>query len=639
VLTALGVKRIAILIAVVVAAGMSAIAAATLVIPVATVSEAVKSEIRAVTGLDPILRGPVSMSMFPAPTVRFSDVVLGEPVEGETAFTVEQLTANLRVMPLLAGRIEIADVGLTKPRIAVTVDSDGRTNWSPLVDILARALKPNARRDEQVLSFTEIRINDGVVAVRNPGRNVSETLEGVELSLAWPSIAKSFAATGHFIWHNETVEASLAIVDFPAALAGDVSGLKFRANAGPLKAGFDGSMSYAPSLKIDGTLAADAASLRDALQWSGERSLPVGGLGRFALKAHAAVSGGTIALSNLNAELDGNVGEGVVSYATTGRQMLQGTLAVEKLDLRPYVSAFRLIADNTRDWDRRSFMLDWFNGWDADLRLSAASVQFAHAELGRTAIAANMRSGRLVVTIGESQAFNGLITGSIAVTKAKSGAEIKSQMQFADVNLEKCLGELFGIRRLEGAGNLSFAIESTGLNVQELAGNLGGTIQVTAKQGMLNGLNVEQLMRRLQRSPLSGNGDFRSGRTPFDRLNVGLRIAQGLATVEDVRLEGPSVRLALAGTTSIPGRELDLTGTANLIGTAATDPNVSFELPFVVQGPWDNPMILPDPSTLIQKSRVTGPLLDALQDRKTRDAVRSAIERLTGSAPPDRVPR
>ena len=145
---------------------------------------------------------------------------------------------------------------------------------------------------------------------------------------------------------------------------------------------------------IGNTAEAVTASLRDALQWSGERSLPVGGLGRFALKAHAAVSGGTIALSNLNAELDGNVGEGVVSYATTGRQMLQGTLAVEKLDLRPYVSAFRLIADNTRDWDRRSFVLDWFNGWDADLRLSAASVQFAHAELGRTAIAANTTKAR-----------------------------------------------------------------------------------------------------------------------------------------------------------------------------------------------------------------------------------------------------
>ena len=57
--TAISLKRIAILIAVVVAAAVSAIAAATLMIPVDTVREAVKSEIRAVTGLDPVLRGPV----------------------------------------------------------------------------------------------------------------------------------------------------------------------------------------------------------------------------------------------------------------------------------------------------------------------------------------------------------------------------------------------------------------------------------------------------------------------------------------------------------------------------------------------------------------------------------------------------
>jgi len=276
VFTAIGVKRIAIFIAILVAAGVSVIAAMTLVIPVDMVREAVKNEIRAVTGLDPVLRGPVSMSMFPAPTVNFSDVVLGEPVEGETAFTVDQLTADLRLMPLLAGRIEIADISLTRPHIAVTVNPDGRTNWSPLVDILARALKPNAKRDERVLSFSEIRINDGVVAVRNPSRNVEEMLDGVELSLAWPSIAKSFAASGRFVWHNETVETNVTIANFPAALAGDNSGLKFRATTGAFKTAFDGTMSYRPSLKIDGTLAADGPSLRDALRWLGERSLPPG---------------------------------------------------------------------------------------------------------------------------------------------------------------------------------------------------------------------------------------------------------------------------------------------------------------------------------------------------------------------------
>jgi AsmA protein len=49
-----------------------------------------------------------------------------------------------------------------------------------------------------------------------------------------------------------------------------------------------------------------------------------------------------------------------------------------------------------------------------------------------------------------------------------------------------------------------------------------------------------------------------------------------------------------------------------------------------VQGPWDDPLIFPDPESLIRRSQAAGPLLDAVKDRKTRDAVRSVIERLTG---------
>jgi AsmA protein len=623
-------KRIAILAAALIAAGTTVIAAATRVSAVDTVRDAVESEIKAVTGLDLAMRGPISVSTFPVPSVEFSDVVLGRAADGEAALAAKQLTVNLRLVPLLTGRIEIADISLVKPHIAVRVDPDGHTNWSPLIDILARALKPNAGRDERVLSFSEIGIKDGVVALSVPDRDVRETLTGVELSLAWPSIAKSFAATGHFTWHDEIVDASLAIANFSGALAGDDSGLKFRMNAGPLKAAFDGAMSYRPSLKIDGTLAADTASLREALRWSGGRALPSGGLGRFALKARAGVNGRAISLSDLNVELDGNVAEGVLSYATTGRQILQGTLAVEKLDLRPYVSAFRLIADNARDWDRRSLKLDWFDGWDADVRLSAARVQLAQAELGRTAVAATMRSGRLLVTIGESQAFDGVVTGTIAVAKSEAGAEFGSQMQFSNVDLEKCLGQLFGVNRIEGSGGMSFSVDSTGRNVQELAGNLNGAVQVSAKQGALSGWNVEEMMRRLQRSPLSAGGDLRNGRTPFEKLNIRLRIVRGLATIEDVALEGPSVRLAVTGTTSIPDREFNLSGTANLIGSPASDANPLLELPFAVKGQWENPSIVPDTRTLLQRSPAVRSLLDA-QDKKTRDEIQDIMNRLTKS--------
>jgi AsmA protein len=419
--------------------------------------------------------------------------------------------------------------------------------------------------------------------------------------------------------------------DFAAALAGERSGLKLRVSGTPLKLAFDGNWSTQPTLKIDGTLAADATSLRDTLRWSGLRALTGGGFGRFALKAKTNVSGGTIALSAVNVELDGNVAEGVFTFATDGRQTLQGTLAANDLDLTPYISTVRLLTANERDWNRLPLALDDLTGFDLDLRLSAAHITVATAKFGRTAIATNLRGGKLAITIGESQAFGGILRGSMALASSDTGADFKSQLQLTDVDLESSLGEILHFRRIEGRGDMAIELDATGNSVLALTRSLNGAASVIGRQGALVGLNVEQLLRRLERRPLSGGGDFRNGRTPFEKLTVNLTIKLGTVTVDDVKLEGSKVRLGLAGTASIPGREFDLRGVAAL-ANAAGDTTPAFELPFVVQGPWDDPIMLPDTQALIQRSPVASPLLNSVKNRNTRDTVRSAIERLTGGA-------
>src|SRR4029453_684503 len=134
------------------------------------------------------------------------------------------------------------------------------------------------------------------------------------------------------------------------------------------------------------------------------------------------------------------------------------------------------------------------------------------------------------------------------------GADIKSQLQFAEVDLESCLGELFGIRKLEGKGNLSLSVEATGDSVMALTRTLSGSAELTGRQGAIAGFNVEQLLKRLEQRPLSIGGDFRRGRTPFDKLNATAKIAQGTASIEDVRIEGGAIRLTLGGPASIPAR-------------------------------------------------------------------------------------
>ncbi len=399
---------------------------------------AVEAQIRAVTGLDLVVKGTIDVSVFPGSYVSFHDVGLKGGAASDPALAVDVLTANLRLLPLLLRRFEIADVMMLRPHIHVVRDADGASNWTPFIDTIARTMKPGA--DNQV-SFSEIRIQDGVLNYEDAANHLSEMLDDIDLSLAWPSISRSFAATGQFDWRGERVDGSVSASDFVAALSGDRSGVKARLASAPLKLAFDGTVANRTSMMMEGTLTIDSPSLRNALRWTGQPPPGSGGFGRFALKARANVVGASIALTNVNVELDGNFAEGVMTYANNGRQTLQATLAAGNLDFTPYISTFRLLASGARDWNRQLFDL---NSVDAV-------------------------------------------------------ADVKAQFQFTDVDLQSCASELFGITKLSGRGNLNVSLVASGASPFGLAQSLDGTATLTGHDGAISGFNVEQLLRRARR--------------------------------------------------------------------------------------------------------------------------------------------
>jgi AsmA protein len=587
--------------------------------------QAVEAQIRTVTGLDLVVNGSIEVSVFPGSYVSFHDVGLKGGGDVDPALAVDVLTANLRLLPLLLQRFEIADVMLLRPHIRVIRGPGGINNWTPFIEALARTMRPGA---DTPLSFSEIRVQDGVLAYQ--GNHLSETVEGIDLSLAWPSISRSFAATGQFNWRGERIDGSISVSDFIAALSGERSGLKARIAGAPLKLAFDGAVANRTSLMMEGTLTADSASLRNALTWVGQGPLGAGGFGRFAMKARANVVGASIALTNVNIELDGNVAEGVMTYSNNGRQTLQATLAAGALDFTPYVSTVRLLASGAHDWNRQLFDLHSLSTTDLDMRLSAARITVGSSTLGRTALGANLRGGALALSVGEAQMYGGIVKGQLGIAHSEAVADVKAQFQFNDVDLQACASDMFGVSRLTGRGNLSIALEASGSSPFGLAQSLDGTATLTGHDGAIGGFNAEGLLRRLGRGSLSGAGagSIRNGQTPYDNLTISVRFADGIATAEDVRVEGPATRLTLTGTASVPQREYDMKGVASL--TSGPNAASAFDLPFVVQGPWDDPLIFPEPESLLRHSPASAPLLDAVKDRKTRDQLRSMYERFTG---------
>jgi AsmA protein len=617
-----GIKRVGLAVASLLGAGLALLLILSVVIPADTVRDAVKAQIKEVTGLDPTLRGDVSVSLFPTGSVRFNDVSLGDST-GAPALSAQQLVVRLRFFSFMFGRIEIADVTLVRPTIMIAFAADGSSNWAGHIETLAQALTPSP---ERIKTFSEIHISEGTAIIRDEAYRIVETLTNVEFALAWPSISRTFAATGQFTWNGQPFDGSLSLSDFLAALSGERTGLKVRLTGAPLKFAFDGNLSHRPTLRIEGVVAADSPSLRETMRWATDRSMSGSAFQRFALKAQTSVVGRNIALSKVNVELDGNSGEGVLTYVADGRRTLQGTLAVERLNLTPYLSAFRLL-DSERSWSRMPLELDALGGIDVDLRISAARVSLDGFNLGQTAATANLRAGNLTLAIGESQAFGGVIKGSLSLAKSTAVADLRAQLQFHEVMLDQTLDAFFGVRRVEGRGDINIAVSGSGGSIYELAKALNGSVTLASRKGAITGFNVEQQLKRLERNPLAVRGsDFRGGRTPYDELAVKLKVTNGTAHAEDVRIETPAMRVGVAGSSSIADRDFDLKGTASLLGSAVD----SFQLPFVVMGTWDDPLFWPDIQMLIRRSGAAAPLLESVRNRLNREAAPT----LAGEAAP-----
>ena len=139
-----GMKRLGTLIAALLGLVLIGLIASSWLINRDALREAVGAQIRAVTGLDLVVKGNIDVSVFPGSYVSFHDVGLRGGDTADPALAVDVLTANLRLLPLLMQRFEIADVMMLRPRIIVARSADGASNWTPFIQTIARTMKPGA---------------------------------------------------------------------------------------------------------------------------------------------------------------------------------------------------------------------------------------------------------------------------------------------------------------------------------------------------------------------------------------------------------------------------------------------------------------------------------------------------------------
>ncbi|MFG1479272.1 AsmA family protein [Xanthobacter sp. V4C-4] len=622
-------RRVALVAAAAGGLALAALAAATvllpLLVPAADLRRAAIAAVAGTTEQGVTISGDPVLRLLPSPRVELRKVTFSLP-HGQS-LDADAVVSRISLWPLLFGRLAISDVTLQSPSLVLT--GDQRLPQLGIVPFLAAAHGP------------ELRVVDGTIAWRSESGLTRELVSGIVGRFDRVIGGRGMTVSVVFDWRDVVVEASLSVDDVKAFLSGVATPTRAALVSDLASMRFRGQASYSARPAADGTVTADADSLRALLDWVRVPAPTSRGFGAFTLNSRLALDGETLSLTDTQLDLDGNRGEGGLLVKLGGnRPVIQGTLAAERLSLTPY-GQMRLTGDNGREWSRDPLDLSALDAVDLDLRLSAGQVVAETATFTTVAASAVLTSGRLVLALGQTSGWNGMLRGTATLSPNwpgrgadGTGLSLRVEAECADISLERALDDIAGVGLFEGSGTLQFDLQSEGRSVQDIAQGLTGSVALSSSGGSLVGFDVAQVLRRIERRPLSGAADPRGGRTPFSALVARASLRHGLATIDDMSIDGKQIHLDLDGTIDVAQRTLDMAGEASLkAGPKAGEPH-DISLPFVVEGPWSAPRIMADPVSLIERSGAAQPLLEAVKSHRSGAAVHTVIEKLVKPAAP-----
>lgn len=596
--------------------GLGLLTLASSLVPEAELRRVVSDALARSTGHRASLSGEPRVVLFPAPSVVLEKVAF--PMPGRMSLDAQGAVARLKLVSLLTGHVEVADVTLTKPTLIVTGHSPSIA--PALVSLLAGPDLP------------ELQLIGGTIALRNGEGLTEELVSGIDAKVERSLVGGGVSAHVSFAWRDRTTKADIHVSDARAFLAGRPTESKADIAIGPSWVRFRGQAAAGVAPSLFGEISGETAGLRDLLTWAGAPPPLSGGFQRLSFSGTVKADREKVLLGPLTALLDGNKSEGALTLKLDGpRPALEGTFAADAIDLTPY-GRIAMTERRDGDWDRTSINPRPLSKMDLDLRLSAARMKVDDAVFERVATSAVLRSGHLVLALGTAQAWGGSVRASLDIVSdgTAGGTTLKFQGAGTGIAVDRAFGDLLNIRRIEGTGDVEAALQGVGHSFYEVAQSLSGTVLFQVANGSIAGIDVAQVLRRIERRPLSGGGDLRGGRTPFDRLVAKINLTDGVARVMQAQMSGRQVNLALDGAVDVGSRDIDLQGRAILLPSTSAERSAPFDLPFIIQGPWSSPFVMLDPRSLIERSGAAQPLLEAVRNKSPggEAAVRSVIEQL-----------
>lgn len=303
----------------------------------------IRQQVQQATGRNLTIVGDLKLTILPAPRLLVKDLRFANIHGGSSPemVKIEALDVQVRILPLLQGRVEVASILLVKPTILLERLADGRANWtiSPTGEPTAKNKSANNNRggshsSAAPVQLDNVRIQNGVIVWRDGGAGSEERLNNVSLQLSAGSLNGPFDVRGEMLVRQQQAKIQVAVGELKPTAAAPIS-LSVTIPKAGVQAQINGSVvAIGAPPRFTGKLNLRGKNLNRTIQSFANRAdVPEALKQSFLLRANLKGTDKGASIAGIDIEVGGTRAAGNIDVRLDGRPKVIGKMAITRIDL------------------------------------------------------------------------------------------------------------------------------------------------------------------------------------------------------------------------------------------------------------------------------------------------------------------
>ncbi len=545
----------------------------------------------ALFGPDVTLDLSASLSILPRPTLEISGLNISK--KDKILIKARTASAPVGVIALLSGRLSASSLAINEPVLTLPPSSVPDTRQSALTLIGGLIGVADIKEARELETLT---IRSGRVMISGDVPLVFVDKLDADLSL---SASGRLAFDLRTIWKTEVVDFSSRIDPTDPKTGTKATSLSIRSAPGTLT--LDGTLATTPELHFSGKSDLAIKALDRLGTWL-DVDPPLTFTTPLTVRGMAEMTGDRVAIRDADISLGKIEMKGGIGLDVAGqRPLVFGSLSAGDMDVTEFLRP--LWPKQAQGWRTDPLASGLTPEQDFDVRLSAERVNLGIVRIANLAVSIIAKDRALDLTLGGSKLFQGSAKGKLSIQPDDNGYRVAVHGSFDNIDLAQATLAFMDMRKIEGTTEGKFDFESRGTTSESIMKALSGTTDVSITNGTLNGINLANVLKRIETRPLSAIRDMKGGKTDFDRAHVSATISNGNATLEKAEMLFAPNGMTMTGEVNIGERRLTLEGLAT--GPDPENGTAPAILPYTVTGSFDDPILTPDVGRILKRQGAT----------------------------------